>query len=544
MKVIYFSINDEIKVDDETAVCLGYFDGLHLGHYQLIKKALTSSYHSALLTFEFNDSMNFKNKHHITSLKDKENLLRVMGLEYLFVLKFDNDVMNLSPEDFIEKVVMKFNPKEIIVGEDYTFGKKAMGNFDTLNSLSKSRFDVIRVNELKRNGLKIGTRDIIKLIENGNIKEANALLNRFYSIHGTIENGFKEGHKHSFPTANIEIGDYVKPLNGVYATLVKIENDIFLSMTNVGIHPTINKLSSAVIETNIFDFDKDIYGKDIDIYFVEFIRPEKKFADIDALYNQLHKDKETCKEILEKFISPKMSIIPFYGLYDYNFNQDLSYFKKNFMNKEEVNLTGPTFESDSHLFEVKINDLNFAFDKNNQKLVEIDIFKSNLSLNNGIKIDMSLDDAIKYDPSLFKTDIDDVYVSYNGYLLVINNNYVKCISIFEKEYFSNLCLFEQERINRDNESIKLILEYIKKYFNNPNDDKIEKKLLDILSYNLDVTFHAITALKRNDYIKLNEILNKLVVKCNEYKDYLSDEYETLHQMIKYINDIVLEKNNN
>ena len=137
MKVKYFDISNVPSIKEDISLCLGYFDGLHQGHLLLCEKALTSKYKSALLTFDFLDNINIKNKAHITSLKDKEEILKSLGFDYLFVLKFDENVMRLTPEEFVENIIIRLNAKEVVIGEDYTFGKGKKGNREFV-SLSES----------------------------------------------------------------------------------------------------------------------------------------------------------------------------------------------------------------------------------------------------------------------------------------------------------------------------------------------------------------------------------------------------------------------
>lgn len=297
MQVKYFSLHNVVDDLPELSLCLGYFDGIHIGHKKLIDRSLQSKYKSALLTFDFADNISLKNKHVLLTINDKEKLLEDLGLDYLLILSFDDDLKQLSPEDFINEIIIKLNAKEVVVGEDYTFGNKALGNINTLYQYKKD-FDTIVIPELKIENKKVGTRDIIKYIEQGLITQANYLLGRYYQITGRVTKGYKFGNTHHFPTANIHLGNYVKPLNGVYATIVKIGHNSYPSMCNVGIHPTINRLDDPVIEVNIFDFNDDLYDKEITIQFIDFVREEIKFDNIEELYKQLEKDKKKVLDII------------------------------------------------------------------------------------------------------------------------------------------------------------------------------------------------------------------------------------------------------
>ncbi len=291
MEVKYISLEQEFKIEDEICLCLGYFDGIHLGHQKLIQKAKESIYKSGLLTFEFLDNFSFKKDRYITSLDDKIEILESCGVDYLIILRFDDKVKNLSCDEFIHKIIVKLNAKEVVVGQDYTFAKMAEGNVETLKTYH-DLFKVDVVDELLDDGKKIGTRNIISLIEEGKIEKANLLLGHNYQITGEVLKGYGFGNKHHFPTANVALNKYVKPQNGVYACLIIIDKIKYRGMCNIGVHPTVNQLDKAVIEVNIFDFNEDIYHHKIKIQLIKYMREEMKFNNIDELYAQLLIDKE------------------------------------------------------------------------------------------------------------------------------------------------------------------------------------------------------------------------------------------------------------
>lgn len=296
MQTIIFNIDDKLDIKDNLSICLGYFDGLHIGHKKLINRAKSSQYKSALLTFIFEEEVNIKNKNFITSISDKEYLLNKMNVDYFLILKFDNKIKSLLPEEFIEKIIMKLNPKQLIVGEDYRFGKMAQGDVNYLKSYS-DKYEVIIVEEERIDDVKIGTSLIINLLQKGDIKKVNNLLGYNYKITGIVEKGYKLGNKYHFPTANIKLNNYVKPKNGVYACLITIDDKIYQGMTNIGNHPTINRLNEPLLEVHIFDFNQDIYHKKISVELIDYIRDEVNFTSVDELYAQLKLDLIKCKNV-------------------------------------------------------------------------------------------------------------------------------------------------------------------------------------------------------------------------------------------------------
>lgn len=298
METIRFKINDQLNILDELSLCLGYFDGLHLGHMRLIDKAKESVYKSAVLTFEFADNINIKNSKYLTSFADKQRILTAKEVDYLLVLYFNQETMNLSSDCFIQKVIKKFNVKEIIVGEDFRFGYQALGNIELLKTYQE--FKTIVIEELKDEEKKIGTSTIIKLIENGDIEKANKLLGYNYKITGRVKKGFKFGRKNHFPTANVELNNYVIPKYGVYACIISFNNKSYKAMANIGTHPTVNKLEKALLEVNIFDFNENIYDQIIAVELISFIREEKKFSSSEELYKQIIIDQNSCLIVLKK----------------------------------------------------------------------------------------------------------------------------------------------------------------------------------------------------------------------------------------------------
>jgi len=300
VKTIYFKLSDCLMLKDEISLCLGYFDGLHKGHFTLFNEALKSPYKSGVLTFNFASNINLKNKKHITSIQDKEKILNDIGIDYLFVLDFDDEVKGLSPEDFIEKIVLSLGAKEVIIGDDFKFGYKAQGNYETLISFSKNRYKVIKKDDLKFDNDKIGTSSIIQLIENGEMEKVKSLLGRYYRINGIVKKGNNIGNKYGFPTANVELDNYVIPKNGVYATYIQVDGEMYLGFANIGYHPTIQKLQEPLLEVHIFDYIGNLYNHHIDVIFVEYIREEIRFSNIDLLYEQLKKDYLKAKEILSR----------------------------------------------------------------------------------------------------------------------------------------------------------------------------------------------------------------------------------------------------
>lgn len=288
-----------IKFDKPITICLGFFDGLHLGHLHLINKALKENEDVYLLTF--NGDVKFltskkSNKYLLTSIQDRIDILSNTSLKGILTLDFNNQLINTTSIDFINNILKPLNIKNVYIGKDFRFGKYGQGDAKLLSQY----FDVHILDFINDNNQKISTTNIINLILNGDILKANQLLRRNYFITGKVVHGFHNGTKIGFPTANI-VPNFNYPIlpNGVYTTFITIDNKRYLSMTNIGTHPTIDELIKRNIETNIFNFDQDIYYKDVKLEFVKKIRDETKFASLDDLKLQLNLDKELIKNSIK-----------------------------------------------------------------------------------------------------------------------------------------------------------------------------------------------------------------------------------------------------
>lgn len=310
---IYNCIND-FKPVKNTVVTIGIFDGVHLGHQAIFKQmsaeAKKINGETVVITFYPHprivlglDSSNLK---FIKTEKKKIEAIEKSGIDNLIIINFTEEFASMPPESFIKDLIIdKIHPKIIIMGYDQQFGNNREGSFELLTKMSaKFGFEVDRIDAIKIDKVTVSSTKIRKLLELGNISEANKLLGHEYSITGKVVRGQSIGHNLGFPTANIKVGDEFKLIAavGVYACRVHCQNHVYKGMANIGFRPTIDKGNMSdvgiTIEVNIFDFEKAIYGKEITISFVERMRDEHKFKNIEALKTQLAKDKINALKIL------------------------------------------------------------------------------------------------------------------------------------------------------------------------------------------------------------------------------------------------------
>ena len=301
MKIIWIDSVDFPKIDDEICLTIGNFDGLHLGHQQLIRE--TKKYKplkSAVLTFyphPFTILKGLKPYRQLAPLDLKEELINNFEVDYLFIVKFNLDIANMRKEKFISNL-KNLGVKRIVCGHDFTFAYKAEGSKVDLIPY----FAVTEISKYQIENIRVSTTFIKELLTIGDISKANLMLNRRYSIRGTVIPGKQLGRTIGFPTANIDYGNYFLPKNGVYAVIGKIDGKYRLGMVNIGYNPTVEYSEEIKVEVNFFNLNKDLYGQIIEIEFLERTRPEKKFEGVNELKAQLEADRSKIKELYPELL--------------------------------------------------------------------------------------------------------------------------------------------------------------------------------------------------------------------------------------------------
>lgn len=298
---------EKIKNIENSVVTIGNFDGIHKGHIQLIKRtvdqAKKKNFKSVIFTFE-NHPMRYFRANSIKNLmtnEDKIEMMKSLGIDIIVMIPFDEYMTKISGQDFVNEILLDtLGAKKVIVGHDFTFARNKEGNIKLLKDLSEQYgFELEVVNPIKIDDIRISSTHIRNLISSGDVEKVYKYLGRNYTLSGEVVHARKIGRTIGFPTANIKIDEnMVIPKVGIYATKVYIDNKVYYGATNVGYNPTVNGKTLS-IETNILEFDDDIYGKNITIEFLQRIRDEKKFNGIEELKNQLQKD---TKYVYEKYI--------------------------------------------------------------------------------------------------------------------------------------------------------------------------------------------------------------------------------------------------
>lgn len=298
MKV--FNSLEEISGIEATAVALGNFDGIHRGHQALIEEAVRSAgergLRSAVFTFSNHPRNVLAGRCVVKNLiyaDEKIRLLEQAGIDYMFSVDFNDYIMCRTPEEFVDDILIRrFNMKTAVCGFNFTYGFKAAGTPERLKEYTAGRgIDVRVIDPVTVDGEVVSSTRIRELIAEGDMERVSRLMGRDYMIRGEIVRGNQIGKTVlGFPTCNIVLDEHmVSPKRGAYVTRSLIEGTEYPSMTNVGRKPTIGEYQTNV-ETHIFDFDQDVYGKQLEVSFLRMIRPEAKFSGLDALKDQLGKD--------------------------------------------------------------------------------------------------------------------------------------------------------------------------------------------------------------------------------------------------------------
>lgn len=293
-----------VFLGNECVLAMGYFDGVHLGHRRVIQKAIDRAHSlgvpAAVMTFDPHPREILGQSgytQYLTPLEEKLVQFEKMGIDQAYIIQFDISFSSVYPEDFIDEFLLKLQPRHVVVGFDYTFGHKGIGTATTLQQFSNGRYGVDVVSPINRFGEKVSSTLIREYLFNGKIHEANFFLGRPYQVKGIVIHGEKRGRTIGFPTANIGLTQpYIIPKNGVYGVRVYWNNESYDGVINIGIKPTFeNQRKEKSLEIHLFHFSGDIYGEELEVQFLFYLRDEQKFAGVEELIAQIHEDVEQAK---------------------------------------------------------------------------------------------------------------------------------------------------------------------------------------------------------------------------------------------------------
>ncbi|UOB16194.1 bifunctional riboflavin kinase/FAD synthetase [Abyssalbus ytuae] len=302
---------DELDSSGLSVITIGTFDGVHLGHKKIIEKLVSTAkangFNSTILTFfphprmvlQQDDSLKL-----INTIDEKTEILEKLGLDQLIIQPFTKEFSRLSAMEYVRNILVnKLNAKKIIIGYDHRFGRNRTATIKELKEYAASfNFEVEEISAEEINEVSVSSTKIRKALEEGDIEKANLYLGYEFMLTGNITKGKGLGRQIEFPTANLNIQENYKliPKHGVYIVKSNINKKTVYGMMNIGINPTVGGTTKS-IEIHFFDFDQDLYGKTIQVNMMKRLRDEKRFESVEALKQQLYKDKANALNFIEKY---------------------------------------------------------------------------------------------------------------------------------------------------------------------------------------------------------------------------------------------------
>ena len=300
-----------IKINEPTIVTIGVFDGVHRGHQAilslLVEKSFTFGLPSVVLTFDPHPSEIVRKERieFLLDINDRLAIIEKFPHSYTVLIRFDEQFAEKTPEEFVREMKERLNLKEIIIGQNFHFGKGRKGNINLLQGLGERyNFRVSIVPPVEYQGVPISSSRIRDALKKGNINSANEMLGRYFFLKGRVIRGKGLGKEIGFPTANISLPSrIIIPKLGVYASIGTIEDEKFIGVTNIGFAPSLKGEKEVTVETHFLGFNRDIYDRLVKIELVEYIRPEIKFSSLEQLVTQIKNDIESARDIIRKKVS-------------------------------------------------------------------------------------------------------------------------------------------------------------------------------------------------------------------------------------------------
>lgn len=289
-------------------IAIGDFDGVHLGHREVISRAIERArllgVLAAIMTFDPHPREVLGKAQYskiLTPIAEKMRLFAELGVDQVYIVHFTPELARVSPEDYYKNMLYPLKPRAIVVGFDFTFGHRGQGTAETLAKLAKAGESIEVIAPHNMDGEKISSTLIREQLHLGRLERVKPLLGRHYRIQGKVVKGEGRGRKIGYPTANLEPLDrYVIPRQGVYAVRVYLDGEVLKGVMNIGIKPTFHEDEEQppTLEVHILDRNEDLYGRTLEIEFAAYLRPEMKFSSVEMLIEQIAKDAQKAKQIL------------------------------------------------------------------------------------------------------------------------------------------------------------------------------------------------------------------------------------------------------
>ena len=296
---------ENFPADEASIVTIGTFDGVHLGHQQILKQLIDTSrkskLKSVLLTFFPHPRMVLQpdiSMRLIQTIQEREKALQKTGLDYLVIHPFSTEFSRLSADDYVKQILVEqLNVRKVVVGYDHRFGRNRTASLEDMYHYADiHEFEVIEINAEKIESTAVSSTKIRKAIDEGNIELANTYLGHSFTIEGMVIDGDKRGRELSYPTANIDLQNQHKivPKQGVYLVKSKLKDRVVYGMMNIGTKPTFDTTMPS-IEVHFLDWNGDLYGQAVQVELLKWVREERKFSSVEELQTQIQADEQYCR---------------------------------------------------------------------------------------------------------------------------------------------------------------------------------------------------------------------------------------------------------
>ncbi|WP_134339240.1 bifunctional riboflavin kinase/FAD synthetase [Filobacillus milosensis] len=310
MQIFHLNYPNDYKIKTEpTSMAVGYFDGVHKGHQEVINKAIEvaeqQNHKRGVMTFHPHPLSVLKGTQLtdflITSLDEKIELFNQMDIDYLYIVEFNKDLAKLSPNEFVDKFFVDLNVKHVVGGFDFSFGHKGSGKIQQMDEYAGDRLTYSVVNKVTFEDEKISSTRIRETLDHGEMDLTEKLLGRPFSISAEVIKGHQRGRTIGYPTANLDISvEHKLPKVGIYAVRASVNGQRYFGMANIGYNPTFtNDIQRPIVEVYLFEFNKDIYGEIIEVEFYKYIRNEEKFNDVESLIERMKEDEKETKKFFQ-----------------------------------------------------------------------------------------------------------------------------------------------------------------------------------------------------------------------------------------------------
>lgn len=312
MEIFHLIHPHSLKKQDlqPSVMAFGFFDGIHYGHRKVIETAkqlaAKKNIKTSVMTFYPPPAVVLGIKDHpeyITPTDHKKTLIEQLGIDQLFIVRFDDNIFSITPKQFVDQYIVELNVQHAVCGFDFTYGHDREGTAEMLPEHAEGRFGVTIVDKVEEKGEKISSTKVRELIKSGQTDKVPSYLGRPFEIHGTVINGEKRGRSIGFPTANIEPdGDYLIPDTGIYAVEMLVNGTWRRGVASIGYKPTFHDDygEKPAVEVFLFDFNSNIYGERVTVKWYKKLRNEEKFDSVEELVEQMNRDVEDAKAYLER----------------------------------------------------------------------------------------------------------------------------------------------------------------------------------------------------------------------------------------------------